>query len=154
MIGQVVARGGYTLDQISKMDPVDISFIHYHQEMNEEKRFKTLFKALGILWDKNEINNNESRTIEDSNEIFIPLAMTIKPEILDLVNKSSNSNKKDGIVKTLGDGTAIDPELGPVKSMSDLSKEEFYRLIGNPIPSNMSESAKNEMKKKWIKDNK
>jgi len=132
------------------MDYTEILYIHYHQDLVEQQRYSQLFKALGVLWNKEDLSKPSSPDLPESDEVFIPLSMVINPKVLDIV-KSDKSSKKGGNVTMLSDGTPIDQSLGPVKSMGDLSKEEFFRLIGQPIPSKMSKEAKEEMKKGWIK---
>ena len=76
--------------------------------------------------------------------------MVINPKVLDIVK----SNRKKAGPRLMSDGSAIDPALGPVTSMSDLSKEDFYKLISQPIPSKLPEQAKEQLKKKWITNKK
>jgi hypothetical protein len=149
----LVARGGYTLKQVSEMEPEEILYIHYHQDLMDQNRFKSLFKAMGVLWNKSDLDAVKDKNAEeiDSDEIFIPLSMVINPKVLDLVK--SNRKAKDS-PKLLGDGSAIPVELGEVRSMSDLPKEEFYRMIGQQMPSKLPVSTKKELEKKWIKDQK
>jgi len=119
----------------------------------EQARYQQLFKALGVLWSKEDLaRSSDNKDAPDSDEVFIPLSMVINPKVLDIVRSDKSSSRKKGEnVKVLSDGTPIDASLGPVKSMGDLSKEDFFRLIGQPMPSTMSAEAKAEMKKKWVK---
>jgi hypothetical protein len=128
------------------MESEEILFIHYHQDLLEQQRFKSLFKALGVLWQKSDLDTKGD--VSETDEVFIPLSMVINPKVLDLVK--SNRKSKDQ-PRLLGDGSAIDPELGPVMSMGDLPKEDFFRMIGQQMPSKLPASAKEELKKKWIK---
>jgi hypothetical protein len=145
----LAARGGYTLKQVSEMEPEEILFLHYHQDLVEQQRFKSLFKAMGVLWQKSDLDTKGE--ISETDDVFIPLSMVINPKVLDLIK--SNRKTKDA-PRLLGDGSSIDPELGQVKSMGDLPKEEFYRMIGQAMPSKLPASAKKELEKKWIKDRK
>lgn len=122
-------------------------YIHYHQELVEQQRFKSLFKALGVLWQKSELEVTDD--IKETDDVFIPLSMVINPKILDVVKANQKTKTK---TRVMGDGTPIDTTLGPVKSMGDLSKEEFYRLIGQAMPSKLPTEAKKEMEKKWVKN--
>ncbi len=134
------------------MDYAEILYIHYHQDLMEQARYNQLFKALGVLWSKEDLSRKADPDAPDSDEVFIPLSMVINPKVLDIVRSDKSANRKQGDpVKVLSDGTPIDASLGPVRSMGDLSKEEFFRLIGQPMPSAMSEKAKEEMKKGWVK---
>ena len=147
----MAARGGYTLEQISHMDYAEILYIHYHQDLVEQQRYQQLFKALGVLWNKEDLARPIDPDMPESDDVFVPLSMVINPKILDIVKADKGSRKKGESVKMLSDGTPIDGTLGPVKSMGDLSKEEFFRLIGQPIPSQMPKEVQEEMKKKWVK---
>ena len=131
------------------MDSTEILFLHYHQDLIDQQRFKSLFKALGVLWQKGDLDTKTD--ISDTDDVFIPLSMVINPKILDLVK--SNRKSKDG-PKTLSDGTAFDPALGTVKSMGDLTKEEFYRMIGQAMPSKLPPESKKELEKRWPKEKK
>jgi hypothetical protein len=134
------------------MDYAEILYIHYHQDLVEQSRYQQLFKALGVLWSKEDLNRKPDKDAPYSDEVFIPLSMVINPKVLDIVKSDKSASRKQGEpVRILSDGTPIDASLGPVKSMGDLSKDEFFRLIGQPIPSSMSAEAKAEMKKKWVK---
>lgn len=133
------------------MDYTEILYIHYHQDLVEQQRYSQLFKALGVLWSKEDLSKPVNPDMPESDEVFVPLSMVINPKILDIVKSDKGSRRKGEAVKMLSDGTPIDESLGIVKSMGDLTKEEFFRLIGQPIPSQMSKEAQEEMKKKWIK---
>lgn len=129
------------------MDPTEILYLHYHQDLVEQDRMRAYMKALGILWDRYEVKEANLRDSDESDEIMIPLALAINPKILDLVKKE-RSNKP--MKRTYGDGTPIE---GEVKSLGDLTKEDFYRMIGQPMPSALPKEQKEEMKKKWSKTN-
>jgi len=120
----------------------------------EQARYQQLFKALGVLWSKEDLAKPTKRdpNAPEPDEVFIPLSMVINPKVLDIVRSDKSSNRKEGEgVKVLSDGTPIDKSLGPVKSMSDLTKDEFFNLIGQPMPSRMSKESKEKMKEKWVK---
>lgn len=113
---------------------------------------KQLLKALGVMWSRSELQKAGTGG-SDSDTVFIPLAATINPSIFDLVlGKGSQKVTKDGTtVKTFADGTPIESSLGQVRSMSELSKEEFYKMIGQPIPSSLPQEEKERLKQHHIK---
>lgn len=129
------------------MDPLERMFIHYHQELDEQDKMKQLLKALGIIWSKSELQKAGSGG-GDSDTVFIPLAATINPNIFDLVlGKNAKTAKQGEVVKAMSDGTPIDSSMGQVRSMAELSKEEFYKLIGQPIPSSLPHEEKEKLKR-------
>lgn len=127
------------------MDAEEILFIHYHQDLWEQQKFKSLFKALGVLWQKSDLDTKGD--ISESDDIFIPLSMIINPKVLDLVK---SNRKASNAPKLMGDGSTIDPQLGPVMSMGDLPKDEFFKMIGQQMPSKLPQETKEQMKKKWL----
>lgn len=140
----MAARGGYTLKQIAEMGREEILFIHYHQELLAQEQMKLLLTSLGVLWNRDDVGKADSRNEDEMSEILIPLALSINPKIMDFIKKQP---KKTG-QRSLSDGTPIE---GEVRSMGDLSKEDFYKMIGQPIPTRLPQEAKEELKKKWIK---
>lgn len=136
----MIARGGYTFSQVTLMSPEEKSFIHYHQGLVEQSQMKTLLKALGVIWDKEDFNRSptESESSESySPEVYIPLAMTINPSIHKFIGDTARKTSTSTTSRTYGDGTSMEGSLGKVRSMAELSKEDFYRMISHPIPSKM-----------------
>lgn len=137
MIGQLVARGGYTLKEVYEMSVEERYFIHYHQNLVEKNNIKTLQKTLGVLWDKLDfIDQPKAEASESiSKEVFIPLAMTINPNIHKVVSDMTKASLSHKGIRYDGSGNPLEKELGEVRSLGELSKEEFYRKIGQPMPS-------------------
>ena len=136
----MIARGGYTFSQIKEMSREEIAYIHYHQTLVEEKQMRTLLKALGVVWEKSDFLRNTS-DVESSesvaSDIYIPLAMTINPNLHKFVSETAKKSTSSTTPKHYGDGELIENNLGKVRSMAELSKEDFYRMIGKPIPSKL-----------------
>jgi len=67
----------------------------YWQTLVEEERFRDLKKALGVLWERDDIEamrdrgGGKRRMAPD--ELFIPLAAIMEPNLLDHVRKSFGS---------------------------------------------------------------
>lgn len=134
-----MARGGYTFSQIKEMSLEERMFIHHYQNLSEDNQMRTLLKALGVIWEKDDflrepsVSENRENT---SRDVFIPLAMTINPNIHKFVGDTAKKSNNNGISpKYYGSGELIEQSLGKVRSMAELSKEEFYQMIGRPIPS-------------------
>ncbi len=144
MIGQLIARGGYTFEQVARMSTGERMFIHYHQGLSDQSKMRTLLKALGVIWDKSDfISTGVEETDHKesvSNEVFIPLAMTINPAIHKHVSDTSKKTTGNSVSKFYGNGDTIEGSLGKVRSMSELSKEDFYKMISYPIPSKLKKA--------------
>ncbi len=136
-----MARGNYTPSQIKEMSEEEIYFIDHYQSEHEKGVTDTLGKMLGVIWDIEETKDNASKNSDDfnSDRIVFPLAMTINPKIIDIVKKQKTSKETS---KWIADGSYIPQANEKVMSMGDISKEEFYKMIGKPIPSKMGEGAK------------
>lgn len=136
----MIARGGYTFSQVKEMSREEIAYIHYHQTLVDEKQMRTLLKALGVVWDKSDFlrSSSEAESSEDvAPDIYIPLAMTINPNLHKFVSEKSTKSTSNTVSKHYGDGELIESNLGKVRSMAELSKEDFYKMIGKPIPSKL-----------------
>lgn len=150
MVGQLIARGGYTFSQVAKMSTEEKMFIHYHQGLSEQSQMRTLLKALGVVWDKSDFLASSASDSEQkesvSDEIYIPLAMTINSSVHKFVSDTAKKTSGNSVAKFYGNGDSIEGTLGKVRSMSELPKEEFYKKIGQPIPSKMKKESVKDLK--------
>lgn len=143
MIGQLIARGGYTFSEITAMSKEERMFIHYHQNLSEQNQMRTLLKALGVVWEKSDFlrSSSDSESSESySSDVYIPLAMTINPNIHKFVSDSAKKSV-GSTSRNDGSGQALPSNLGKIRSMAELSKEDFYKLIGQPIPSKLKKES-------------
>ena len=143
--GLIMARGGYTFDQIRQMSSIELMFLYHYQELAIKEQQQYLTNILGVIWDKKTLMEQSvaeqgpegSKPVE---ELFIPLSLAINPEVLDFVKgqfgirKDGKSNKgKDNTgskVPFVGGGDYIPKKNEVITSMGDMSKEDFMKLIG------------------------
>lgn len=128
-----MARGGYTFEQVREMSYTELLFLHHYQEMVKNEQQEFIVNALGVVWDKESLVSKlnvgtENKPIE---KLFIPLSVAVNPDILDYVRKQFNVNSKKPSGPVFIGGGEYMPRPGEeVRSMGDLSKDEFMRLIG------------------------
>jgi len=134
-----MARGHYTFEQIKRMDAEEILFLNHYQELNIQMQHDFITNALGVVWDKKDfaqqLATTKSMTQNDINRLFVPLSVAINPQVIDYVHSQFNIT---GITKD--DGSLASPFIGggsynlkpgeSVKSMADMSKEQFIQAIG------------------------
>ena len=137
-----MARGGYTPDDIRKMDELEILFIFHHQELAIYEQQDFLTNVLGVVWDKNNLveslKETKTKTRKALEKIFIPLSLAINPDVMDFVQAQFGLGGKAGKVSSDGvignpfiAGGEYMPKPGDViMSMDHMSKEDFMSLIG------------------------
>lgn len=129
-----MARGGYTPEQVRGMTDEEIYFINHYQILQQKNLTESLGKMLGVIWDIDEVRKNAEKSSDDinSNRLITPLTMVINPQILDVIKKQKTVKETSNFI---GGGDYISKSGEKVMSMGDLSKEEFYKMIGKPMPS-------------------
>lgn len=134
--GLVMARGGYTPDQIRKMDEEEILLIHMYQQKDRDETLNSVGKLLGVVWDLNEVEANKDRESGDyeTDKIRIPLSLVINPKIKEII-ESQKPTKSDSSSHFINQGSYVPDKDEKVVSMAELSKEEFYKMIGKKMPS-------------------
>jgi len=144
-----MVRGGYTFEQIRKMDSTEILFLHHYQELNKRMYEDFVTQALGIVWDRKdfiekkvevgevgeagkagEAGATQQRKIPD--KLFIPLSMAINPDINEYVKRQFNVSGgiPSGRPPWIGGGSYAPKPNEVVHSIGDLSKNEFLKMIG------------------------
>lgn len=134
-----MAKGNYTPDQIKDMSDLDILFLHHYQAAVESENQKFITDVLGVLWDAEEFKQpevaegGEAEGSRYPDKLFIPLSMAVNPELVNSVKETmgfAKDGKKTSKAPFIGGGEHI-PKKGEVyKSMGELSKEDFKKLIG------------------------
>lgn len=137
-----MARGGYTPDEIRKMDELEIMFIFHHQEMAIYEQQNFLTSILGVVWDKNSLiesmAESKNKTKRALDKLFIPLALAINPDVMDFVQTQFGMGGKAGKVSNDGvignpfiAGGEYMPKAGEtIMSMDNMNKEDFMSLLG------------------------
>jgi len=128
-----MVRGGYTFDQIVKMDFTEILFLHHYQELNKRMNEEFITQALGILWNKEDFieKSGKAKANKNFSQLFIPLSMAINPDIQEYVKKQFHvSNKPSGTPAYIGGGSYMPKPNEVVNSLDALSKDEFMKMIG------------------------
>lgn len=137
-----MARGGYTPDEIRKMDELEIMFIFHHQEMAIYEQQNFLTSILGVVWDKNSLvesmAESKTKTKRVLDKLFIPLSLAINPDVMDFVQTQFGMGGKAG--KVSNDGVIANPFIAggeympkpgeKVMSMDNMTKEDFMSLLG------------------------
>ena len=136
-----MARGGYTFDQIRQMTQLEVLYLYYYQELAIKEQQQYLTNILGVIWTKDTLirqttsEGNSSEPVKPMEELFIPLSLAINPDVLDFVKNQF------GMVKGatapgqtnkayIGGGEYIPKKGEVIKSMADMSKEDFMKLLG------------------------
>ena len=126
-----MARGGYTFEQIKQMDNTQLLYLHHYQLLLQKDQQEFLSTALGIVWDKKSLvektENDSSKPIE---KLFIPLSVAVNPDILDYVKAQFKMTTSAKGPVFIGGGEYTPKPHEVVTSMSDLSKEDFMKLMG------------------------
>lgn len=133
-----MARGHYTFAQMREMTDIEIMFLYHYQELAIKEQQQYLTSILGVVWDKATLMkqmtpSSEGDAKQSSDELFIPLSLAVNPEVLDFVKSQfglakggSDANKAPYI----GGGDYVPKKNEVIRSMSELSKEEFMKLLG------------------------
>lgn len=132
-----MSRGGYTPSEILGMEAEDLLFLDHYQTLLERERLKDLATILGCRWSAEDLarmaENKDSKGEEPltSDAIFIPLAQAINPELSEyLIKKGKTVSKQGGSSAYIGGGTSQVEKNAVVKSMGEIAKEDFLRMVG------------------------
>jgi hypothetical protein len=142
--GMVMARGGYTFEQIKHYDQEELMFLDHYQRLQERSFLDRLTNLLGVTWNLQLMRDMEEAKKQRSlrgepepevNELFIPLAVAINPQLINHVRQSAGLEVKNADGSTSGKpligGGDYTPEEGEVvKSMKEMSKDAFLGMIG------------------------
>ena len=130
-----MSRGGYTFEQIRQMSETEILFLYHYQELLRQQDQEFLTNALGVIWEKENLVGKLESDNQKIEKLFIPLSVAINPEILDYVKKQFNLGGKSKATGPayVGGGEYMPKPNEEIKPMSDLSKDEFMRLIGRRV---------------------
>lgn len=141
-----MARGGYTPSQIRDMTDEEIHFVNHYQTLNQRNVIEQIGKLLGVIWDIDEIKDNSKKESDEinSNRLILPLSMVINPQILDVIKKQKTVKETS---KYIGAGEYIAKSNEKIMSMGDLTKDEFYKMIGKPMPSKTGQGARSPLGK-------
>lgn len=128
-----MARGNYTPDEIKRMSDIDIAYISHYQNLVEEQRQKFWTDALGIIWNKADLNTNNDRpTVKVAKDtMFVPLSLVIEPNLMERIRENFGLTK-EGKKRAphVGGGEYIPGANENIQSVENLSKEEFKRMFG------------------------
>lgn len=124
-----MARGGYTPQEIRQMSDEEILFIYHYQLKAEHERVDLIGRMLGTTWDLEEIlANRKSSDGAVNNKLLIPLTVAVNPKIMEYVHKQAdNVNIQQAYI---GGGEYQVKKGEKIKSMGELSKDEFLKMIG------------------------
>ena len=141
-----MARGGYTPSQIREMTDEEIHFVNHYQTLNQRSVIEQIGRLLGVIWDIDEVKNNSKKESDEinSDRLITPLSMVINPQIMDVIKKQKSVKETS---RYIGAGEYIAKSNEKIVSMGDLSKEEFYKMIGKPMPSQTEQGARSPLGK-------
>jgi hypothetical protein len=115
-------------------------FAYHWLSKVEEDTWNRLGNHLGTLWDREALlalQSEVSGSGTPQNRIFVPLSLSINPELPDaLLGKSKGRTTSPGEhgSPNKGDGLHTEmamPEGAEVVNMGDLPKEEFFGLVAS-----------------------
>ena len=121
-----MARGGYTFKEMAEMSEGEIRFLDHYQKRIEEGRWQYLNSMLGVEWDLEQQSKPAATDIGDNRKIFIPLSVAINPKIVEHVKEEAKKYKNAFI----GGGEFRPEKNVEIRSSGELSKEDFFKLIG------------------------
>jgi hypothetical protein len=134
-----MARGHYTFSQMREMTDIEIMFLYHYQELAIKEQQQYLTSILGVVWDKATLvkqmtsGSGDGAKKESLDELFIPLSLAVNPEVLDFVKSQFGmaTGSNEGTKSTyIGGGDYVPKKNEVIKPMSELSKEEFMKLLG------------------------
>lgn len=127
-----MARGGYTFEDIQKMDAIKIQFLYHYQNLVQTEWMEFITNSLGLIWDRKTFTERIVDTSKKSiDKLFIPLSLAINPDLLDYVRDQFKVGKHHGHQNSvIGGGEYVPRPNEIVTPMSELSKEEFLALLG------------------------
>jgi hypothetical protein len=130
-----MATGGYTPAEIREMSALEMMLIRHYQEKEQSDFLDRLGTYLGVLWDLDVLKADAASkgAATRPNRIFTPLTMVINPQILDLV-KGQKSVSVDYKQPFIGGGEYIPRAGQKIASVGELSREDFYTLLGRKAP--------------------
>jgi hypothetical protein len=121
------------------MTDLEIMFLYHYQELAIKEQQQYLSSILGVVWDKATLvkqmtaGGDDSAKKESLNKLFIPLALAVNPEVLDFVKSQFGmaTGSNEGTTSTyIAGGEYVPKKNEVIRPMSDLSKEEFMKLLG------------------------
>jgi len=134
-----MARGGYTIEQVKKMDTLELSYVHYYQELSEQKMIERLGSMLGVIWYPDLMAEADAKAGSApstdemgrplDNKVYIPLALSINPEILDIVTKKKKGGKSSSN-NYIGGGEYVPKAGEEVHSFKELDHKQFKDMFG------------------------
>lgn len=122
--GRVMAMGHYTFEDIRSWTSEQLHFAYHYQQLDRMAFLDQIATILGVRWDLNAMRSSQSGG-GVGNEVFIPLAATVNPKLLEEIQKMAGKASPSPNSKF-----ETNENLGEVKSTSSLSKEEFLALLG------------------------
>ncbi len=111
-------------------DPLLFRYTLYWLNKVERDREKGMLKALGILWEKEDIIEKPNKSTEKPDTLLVPLSVQINPKILEFVKKNlqtaDNTNNYDGLKGLIGENDIIieDSEIDS-SILSDVIKNQY-----------------------------
>jgi hypothetical protein len=125
--GLVMARGGYTFDDINGMSPEEVAFVYHYQEVQEQKTHKFIADMLGTIWKAEDLVTPTKTTSGGKRDtLLIPLSVAINPKILEYVHQEL---KKPG-GEVPGHIVGYTKQPGEqIVSMASLGKDDFLKKV-------------------------
>jgi len=124
----VMARGNYTFEDIQLMTADELLFLNHYQEVQLKEQQKFLTDILGVVFDAKTFEDRSEFEGRSKDTVLIPLSMAINPKILEWAKEHFGKGTEK--VPHIAGGTYQPAEGEQVKSMADMSKEDFLQMIG------------------------
>lgn len=133
----VMARGGYTFDDIRQMSTSEITFLYHYQRLVVQEQQQFLVSTLGVVWDRESVSQVSAESGSNSTpaapltKLFIPLSLAINPDVADFVKSQFGvSGASPGKAPYIAGGDYIPKSNENIVSMGELSRDEFLEMIG------------------------
>jgi len=111
------------------MSSDELLFLNHYQELNMKEQQKFITDVLGVVFDAKSFEDRSEYQGRSKDSVLIPLSMAINPKILEWAKEhfqSGGGTKNPHIA-----GGTYQPAPGEVvKSMADMSKEDFLQMVG------------------------
>jgi hypothetical protein len=137
MLGYLMAATHYKFDELIKMDGEIRAFLFFWVKEVEEERLRSLNRFLGVNFTAGEIRTwaakeGKGGAFKDSDQIFIPLSIAIRPELRDgLMKLVGGVRLPEGYIKKPNE---VVVDMGQVTPQEFIDFVNKYRKTGTPTP--------------------
>lgn len=97
----------------------ELVFFEHYFDKREEEQWHRWSKMLGILWERSDVVTKDAGGMVT--KLFLPLAASLKPELMDVVKKILGQDIPEGI--------GVDENGYQVAELGDLDPDKFKEML-------------------------